>query len=301
MDLCAIILTYNEELHIQRCIERLLPLTSKIFVVDSFSTDKTLEIVRKLGVQIAQNKWENNYSKQFNWAIEHLPFDSEWILRIDADEYFLPEAIQEIKKRIDSLNNKITGIVFKRRNYFFGKWIKRGIYPVKLLRIWRNKKGFCEKRWMDEHIVLTEGLPVEFEYDLVDHNINDLHYWINKHNGYSIREAVDLLDIELNILSKENSGSFLTEQAKLKRMKKVRYSKLPLFIRSFVYFLYIYIFKGMILYGKIGFIYCFFGNWWYRTLVDAKIFEIKYYCGTDKEKVKRYIKSHYGLDCDMQL
>lgn len=301
MDLCAIILTYNEELHIQRCIEKIIPLTDKIFIVDSYSSDNTVSIARKLGATVVQNKWENNYSKQFNWAIENLPFNSEWILRIDADEYFLPETIEEIKTKLDFLDDSISGVVFKRRDYFFNKWIKKGVYPVKLLRIWRKDKGICEKRWMDEHIVLTSGKSIEFQNDFVDHNLNNIHNWINKHNGYSIREAIDLLDIELNILYKESQITCLNDQAKHKRNKKIKYSKLPLFFRSIFYFIYVYIYKMMFVYGKTGFIYSFFGFFWYRTLVDAKIYEIKFHCGNDINKIKIYISKNYGIDCNISL
>ena len=90
LDLSVIILTYNEELHIRRCIENVLPIAKDIFIVDSFSTDRTLEIAKEYAnVSILQNKWENNYAKQFNWGLDQAPIHTQWVLRLDADEYLI--------------------------------------------------------------------------------------------------------------------------------------------------------------------------------------------------------------------
>jgi len=295
-DISVIILTYNEEKHIERCINLIKPLTSQIYLVDSYSTDQTLNIALRHGAKIYQNKWENNHAKQFNWGLQNLPIKTKWVLRLDADEYLLPELIQEIKQKIPTLSEDVSGIVFKRRHIFLGMWVKKGTYPVKLLRLFRNKKGICEQRWMDEHIQLLNGKSIEFEHDFVDHNLNGLHWWIQKHNGYAIREAIDLLDIELNLFHiSTNQISQLGEQAVTKRHKKHHYTKLPLFLRSFMYFSYRYIFKLGFLEGKEGFLWNFFQGWWYRTLVDAKIYEIKKNCGSNKEAIKKYLKKEHDI------
>jgi len=295
LDLSVIILTYNEEIHIQRCIENIHPIAKDIFIVDSFSTDKTVEIAKSLGAKVYQNKWENNYAKQFNWALENLPIQTKWILRLDADEYLTPELLNELEDKLHNLDDNVTGIIFKRRHIFLDKWIKNGTYPVKLLRLFQYNKAVCEQRWMDEHIQLTEGVAVEFDNDFVDHNLNNLSWWTTKHNGYAIREAIDLLDIELNLLGavKENE---LAGQAAVKRKKKLSYAQKPLFIRSFAYFIYRYIFKLGFTEGREGFLWHFLQGWWYRTLVDAKIFEIKKVCGNDKEKIVDYIQSQYHIN-----
>ena len=296
LDLSVIILTYNEEKHIRRCIENINQIAKEVFVVDSFSTDKTLEIAKSLGAKIYQNKWENNYAKQLNWGLDNLPIQTKWVLRLDADEYLTLELIEELKEKLDSVSDDITGIILKRRVMFLDKWIKRGTYPVKLLRLFQNKKAKCEQRWMDEHMQLTEGDAIEFQYDFVDYNLNNLAWWTAKHNGYSIREAIDLLDLELNLLEKNNANELVGEAAQ-KRNKKLSYAKKPLFFRSFVYFIYRYIFKLGFIEGKEGFLWNFLQAWWYRTLVDAKIFEIKKVCGNDREKILEYLKTEYNIDC----
>ena len=297
LDISVIILTYNEEIHLRRCLENVKLFAKDIFIVDSYSTDKTLEIAREYGAIILQNKWENNHAKQFNWGLEHAPIKTSWILRLDADEYLLPELIEELHKRLPSMAEDVTGIIFNRRHIFMGQWMKRGIYPVKLLRLFRSGKGICEQRLMDEHIQLLEGKAIEFEHDFCDHNLNDLSWFCHKHVNYAIREAVDLLDIELDLTGAAETDEHkqISTQALQKRMKKHKYAKQPLFWRSFAYFCYRYFFKLGFTEGKEGFLWHFLQGWWYRTLVDAKIFEIKRACGTDRDKIRAYLAEKYGI------
>lgn len=297
LDLSVIILTYNEELHIRRCLENVLPFAKKVFVVDCFSTDKTKEIASHLGAVVVEHAWPGNQAEQFNWALDNLPISTEWVLRLDADEYLLPELVEELQEKLPTLPEDVTGIIFNRRHIFMGKWMRRGIYPVKLLRVFRHGKGMCEQRLMDEHIQLTEGRAVEFEHDFCDHNLNNLSWFCHKHVNYAIREAVDLLDIELDLTgaAESDNGKEISPQALAKRMKKHQYAKQPLFWRSFAYFCYRYFLKGACLDGKVGFIWTFLQGWWYRTLVDAKVFEIKRQCGNDKEKIKALLRREYGI------
>lgn len=296
LDISVIILTYNEELHIRRCIENVLTFAKEIFIIDSFSTDKTIEIAQAFKqVQILQNRWENQYAKQFNWGLTHAPIKTKWVLRLDADEYLMPELITELHEKLPSLTPDITGVIFKRRHIFMNKWMKRGTYPVKLLRLFQYGKGMCEQRFMDEHIQLTEGLDIEFNNDFIDHNLNNISWFCNKHINYAIREAIDLLAIELNLTSSYDLKMNLSEQAQKKRLQKFRYAQQPLFWRSSMYFCYRYFFKGACLEGKEGFIWTFLQGWWYRMLVDIKIYEIKKNCGSDKRKIIEYIRQHYNI------
>ena len=297
LDLSVIILTYNEELHIRRCLENVLPFAKKVFVVDCFSTDKTKEIASRLGAEVVEHAWPGNQAEQFNWALDNLPISTEWVLRLDADEYLLLELVEELREKLPTLPEDVTGIIFNRRHIFMGQWMRRGIYPVKLLRAFRYGKGMCEQRLMDEHIQLTEGRAVEFEHDFCDHNLNNLSWFCHKHVNYAIREAVDLLDIELDLTgaAESDNGKEISPQALAKRMKKHKYARQPLFWRSFAYFCYRYFLKGACLDGKVGFIWTFLQGWWYRTLVDAKVYEIKRQCGNDKEKIKALLRKEYGI------
>ena len=296
-DITVIILTYNEEIHIRRCLENVKKFASKVYIVDCFSSDRTVEIAKEFGAEVVEHEWPGNQAEQFNWALENLSFSTKWVLRLDADEYLQPELVKELNEKLPSLPEEVSGIILTRRHIFMGKWMKRGIYPVKLLRVFRYGKGMCEQRLMDEHIQLTEGCAVEFEHDFCDHNLNDLSWFCHKHVNYAIREAVDLLDIELDLTgtAEMDENKNISRQAQAKRMKKHKYVRHPLFWRSFAYFCYRYFLKGACLDGKVGFIWTFLQGWWYRTLVDAKVYEIKKECGNNKEKIKRFLKDKYNI------
>ncbi|MEK7128915.1 MAG: glycosyltransferase family 2 protein, partial [Patescibacteria group bacterium] len=150
--LSVIILTFNEEIHIERLLKNIGDWCDEIFVVDSYSTDKTLEIAEKYEAKIIQHPFENQ-AQQFNWALDNLDIKNEWILRLDADEYLTEELKEEISKEISS-SVEVNGYYIKRRVYFMGRWIKRGgYYPTWLLRLFRKGKARSEERQMDEHIV----------------------------------------------------------------------------------------------------------------------------------------------------
>jgi glycosyltransferase involved in cell wall biosynthesis len=296
LDISIIILTYNEEKHIKRCIESILPIARDIFLVDCFSNDRTVEFATDLRASVVFNKWPGNQAEQFNWALDNLPIKTKWILRLDADEYVTPELVQELKERLPNLSPDITGGVIPLRRVFLGRTIKKGTGGIKMLRLFQFNKAQCEQRWMDEHMQLSEGNAIEFKHEFADHNLNNIAWWTNKHNGYSIREAIDLLDVELGLFNKPTSEIQLSPQAAAKRKKKHHYAKQPLFWRSFAYFVYRYFFKLGFLEGKEGFLWHFLQGWWYRTLVDTKIYEIKKACGKDKEKIKDYLKKEYSIE-----
>ncbi|UCS93977.1 glycosyltransferase family 2 protein [Echinicola marina] len=292
----TIILTYNEAAHIERCIANVWAVSAKVIVVDSHSTDGTVAIAEQSGAQVVQHVWPGNQAAQFNWALDNLPIQTQWVLRLDADEYLLPELRQEIGSLLPGIDASVNGIIFKRRHIFLGKWVKKGTYPVNLLRLFRYGKAVCEQRWMDEHIQLLEGKTITAQHDFVDHNLHSIGWWTSKHNGYAIREAVELLDVEFHLLEQSKVPGQLGEQAVAKRKRKLQYVKQPLFWRSFAYFIYRYLLKGGFTEGKEGFLWHFLQGWWYRTLVDAKIYEIKKACGRDKEKIMDYIYQAYGID-----
>jgi glycosyltransferase involved in cell wall biosynthesis len=295
LDISVIILTYNEELHIERCLSTVCKFASNVILIDSFSDDLTKEIANRFNVTFLQNKWIN-YANQFNWALDNAKINTEWVLRLDADEYLEPELIEELHQKLGDIPPDVNGIVFKRKHIFMDKPVMRGVYPVKLLRLFRNGTARCEERWMDEHIELKSGKTIEFDHDFVDHNLNSLGWWIQKHNGYSVREAIDLINLEVPIVKNQSASGILSVQAQEKRKKKLKYARMPLFWRAFFYFLYRYFIKRGFLDGKEGFLWHFLQGWWYRTLVDAKIYEIKKYCGNDPQKIKDFISTKYKIN-----
>lgn len=295
--IAALILTFNEELHLGRTLSNLSKCVDEIHIVDSYSTDRTLDIAAEYGAFIYQNPWKN-YATQLQWAIDNCNINAEWIMRHDADEYLTEELIAELSTRLANVGSEVSGIVLKRRVYFMGKWIRfGGYYPIKLLRLWRVGSGFVEQRFMDEHVVLKYGSTVEFEYDLIDENLNNLSWWTAKHNGYALREAIDLLNSEYNLFEGENLDSNLTskDQAARKRwMKSNVYMKAPLFLRSFLYFNYRYWIKLGFMDGTKGLIWHFLQGFWYRFLVDAFIYNIKFRARESGRDIARVIEEDYG-------
>lgn len=298
MSITAIILTFNEEIHIERCIQSLQRVCSRICIVDSFSSDRTVEIARSLGAEVFQNKWENNYSKQLNWGIENCNITTPWIMRMDADEYLMNELQEEIEKKMSGIPEGVSGIELTRRVLFKGQWIKHGsYYPIRLLRIWRTGRGYCEKRLMDEHIIVDGGEVLRFDHDLVDENLNSLHWWVTKHNNYARREAADALNLKYNLISstdiREHSAG---NQAKVKRFLKNRmYNKMPLGLRPVLYFLFRMTIQLGILDGKKGLVFHFNQGLWYRLLIDVLIWEVENEVGGDKEKVRDIIENRWKV------
>ena len=199
--------------------------------------------------------------------------------------------------KLPELPSQYTGVIIPLRRVFLGRTIRKGMPKVKLLRLFQYGKAQSEVRLMDEHIQLLEGEPVEFKNEFADDNLNNLSWWSQKHIGYAIREAVDLLDMEYDLTgtAKEDEVRIISEQAKAKRLKKHKYASQPLFWRSFAYFCYRYFFRLGFMEGKEGFLWHFLQGWWYRTLVDAKVYEIKKACGNDKEKIRHFLQDKYNI------
>ncbi|MFC3200253.1 glycosyltransferase family 2 protein [Alteromonas oceani] len=293
-NLSVLILTHNEELHIRRCIESLKPIVSQIFVVDSGSTDKTIQICEELGVRVFRRKWKN-YSDQFQWGLDNCPIETDWVMRMDADEYIEPDLIAELPKVLAVAKAETSGFYIRRKYFFLGQWIKHGaVYPLNLLRVWRTGKGRIESRWMDEHIVLDDGGQTEMlSGHIVDDNLNNTKWWTDKHNKYADREMVDILGRKYSLFAADQTLEVddSSSQAKIKRLVKEKlYNRIPLFVRPLLYFLYRYFIRLGFLDGKKGFAFHFFQGYWYRSMVDLRVLEAEKlfadkHCDTKEKKL----------------
>jgi len=276
LDLTAIILTFNEEIHIERCIRSLKPVAQQVFLVDSYSTDRTIEIAQSLGAKVWQHEFINQ-AKQFQWALDTLPVETEWIMRLDADEYLLPELVDEIKGRLPMLTPDVSGVYLRCREIFLERWIKYGgRNSWRVLRIWRNNRGVMKERWMDEYITLISGNAITFKHTFCNHNLKSIGLWINKHNSYATREALEMLMRKYCPRDKEDD-LFYTKRvnsAILKRfIKEKLYPSVPGFWGPCIYFFYRYVIRLGFLDGKEGLAYHFLQGFWYRFLVEVKVLE----------------------------
>jgi len=275
-NLAVVILTYNEELHIARALNSVRGFARELFVVDSFSQDRTVDLARQFGATIFQHKFETQ-SAQLDWALQHITMQSEWIMRLDADEVIAPDLAESIEVRLQQLPSDVCGVNLMRKHIFMGRWIRfGGRYPLILLRIWRRGTARVENRWMDEHMLLTCGRTVTFHGGFSDYNLHGLTHFTNKHNSYATREAIDILCERHNFvptrLSLESNRA--STQAAVKRMIKVNvYNRLPFWLSAPLYFIFRYVVQFGFLDGIEGLIYHFLQGCWYRFLVGAKVLE----------------------------
>lgn len=264
-DITAIILTRNEEKFIADCINSIKKVVTRVVVVDSFSEDRTVEIAVSAGAEVYQHEFFN-YAKQYMYAVDIAQVKTVWILRIDADERLTEESAQELETLCtENTDTDVNGIVLRFYNMFLGKpMLHGGMYPWKKLSVYKSGKGNIEDRNMDEHILLESGRVVEAKKDSVHLAFRGLTFFVNKCNWYSTREAMDYFADNALESGKASKKTWL-------KMKV--YYKLPLGFRAWLYYVYRYYFRLGFLDGKEGKIFAFLHAYWYRFLVDAKIFE----------------------------
>lgn len=278
VNLTVIILTYNESRHLPRALKSVRDFAREVFVIDSFSTDDTVELARGVGAQVLQHPFKN-YAQQFEWALENAPISSDWIMRLDADEIIEDDLVQEIIATLPTLATEVTGINLNRKTIFQGRFIRHGgRYPLMMLRIWRRGKAHIEDRWMDEHMYLTGGTEITLKGGFADHNLNDLTFFTAKHNSYASREALDVLNSRHHLFEMPVAltGKSTAKQAKIKRfLKEGVYNKIPFEISAFAYFFLRYVIQLGFLDGREGLTYHVLQGFWYRFLVGAKLREME--------------------------
>jgi glycosyltransferase involved in cell wall biosynthesis len=294
----AIILSFNEELHIGRCIERLWPVVERIVVIDSYSTDRTVEIARSLGADVLQNPW-SNHANQFNWALDNVDVSTDWIMRIDCDEYLETGLQAELAGRLHTLPADVTACDFKLKVIFQGQFIRwGGYYRTWLTRLWRTGMGRYESRWMDEKILVEAGERIQLGGgDLVDENLKDLTWWTAKHNDYATRQMIDYINREHQFLGSVDPLEKDANRAiRHKRMLRSAYAGMPLYLRTVLYFLLRYVFRLGFLDGRKGFVWHVLQGFWYFLLVDAKVDEARAFIAMHGiEAFRAHVAERYGF------
>lgn len=265
-DITAIVLTLNEEEYLTDCLESIKDLVSRIVVIDSGSTDQTVNIAKKYGAEVYTNPFKN-YSTQYQYGVNVAKVTTKWILRIDADERISEKGRDEILRELENnKNSEITGYEIRYKNRFLGKFLKHGgFYPWYKLALYQTNKGSIEQRNMDEHIILSSGKSKRLKEDCIHESFRNLSFFTTKCNWYSSREAADYFERKTNTC-KLNKRTWI---------KMKIYYRLPIGFRSWLFYFYCYYIKLGFLDGKEGKIYAFLHSYWYRFLVDSKIFEHK--------------------------
>jgi glycosyltransferase involved in cell wall biosynthesis len=275
--LSVIILTRDEEANLPVALSSLKGLNCEIFVVDSGSTDGTVAIARAAGCHVVEHPFEN-YALQRNWAFDHLPIRTPWTLCLDADERLRPALVDEIEATLAKGNGACDGYMLRKRTIFMGRWIRHGgQYPAWHLRLFRSGHGRCEDRLYDQHFVV-EGRVGSLTNDYVDVITSDLGTFVARHNRWAELEAREIL-----ALTRTQSPPQATVAARLtgtaierRRFLRTRvYQRFPLFVRPFLFWFYGYLLRGGFLDGVEGLIFHTLQRFWFRFLIDAKIWELQ--------------------------
>ncbi|MBO4283995.1 MAG: glycosyltransferase family 2 protein [Clostridia bacterium] len=273
IDVTVVILTKNEEANLPDCIRSVEGFAKRVVVVDSFSDDRTEEVARELGADFYQNRFVD-YATQFNWALDNTGITTKWTFRLDADERLTPALCEELTaltKKHDS--DDVNGITMEAWLYFLGRKIKHGCHNKRKLMLFKTGIGRIENRKMDEHTVLSSGTSVYAKNRFIHYDFKDLTQWVRKMNWYATREMQDYYDYKNG--KQTDLGEKDAAISSTRKKKFGFYYKLPLFFRSWLLFVYNYVFRLGFLDGKEGFVYHWMYHRWYRALVDAKILEQK--------------------------
>jgi glycosyltransferase involved in cell wall biosynthesis len=267
----AIVLTFNEEKNLPACLDSIAPWVENLYVVDSGSTDRTLEIARAAGAVVVEHAFEN-YGAQRNWAIDHLPIASPWTLHVDADERITPELRDAIVAALAHDPQDVDGFLVSRRTMFMGRWIKHGgHYPAWHLRLMRTGSGRCEDRLYDQHFYVR-GAVQKLQGDLIDTLTPDVATFTARHLRWAALEAAEH-DTPPDATGRIRGRLGTDNAIEQRRWLRDWYARWPLFLRPSVYFFYRYVVRLGFLDGRAGLVFHVLQGLWFRFLVDALILE----------------------------
>jgi glycosyltransferase involved in cell wall biosynthesis len=269
-----IVPTLNEERNIDETLGSIKNWVDEVYVLDSFSSDRTCELASNAGAHLVQHRFEN-FSAQKNWALDNLPMRNEWIFFLDADERVTSGLRHELEKLFtDGGEPSLDGYYVGRMNHFMGGWIRHaGMYPNWNLRMFRHRLGRYEERIVHEHVVLT-GKVGYLRQPLAHDDYKGLERYFDRHNTYSSMEALEVWNLVSATEVKRllNPSLFARGPERRRALKQAAYRYLP--CRALVKFLWMYLFSGGFLDGRIGFRYCVLQAF-YEYQISLKIQELK--------------------------
>lgn len=283
-DITAIIMTKNESKNIGECLKSIKNLVKRAVVIDCGSIDNTVELARMHGADVYFHEFEY-YAKQFNWGLENTNITTKWVIRLDADERF-PEALcKEIEENIERHNkDDVNGFTIEAKYYFMGKCLKYGENKKRKLMIFKYGLGKIEDRKRDAHTIISSGTCIALKEKFLHYDFKNLDNFVSRYNWYATREMQDY------IAYKNGKEEIKINDRKIQNTRKKKfgvYYKAPMFLRAGMLFIFNYILRGGFLDGKEGFIYHVLSSFWYRYLVDAKIYEYEK-LGVEMQRLKAF-------------
>jgi glycosyltransferase involved in cell wall biosynthesis len=270
-----VILTFNEENNLPDCLNSIRALECEILVVDSYSTDRTLAILKDHRIRLVQHEFVN-YSLQRNWSQNQVRTD--WVLHLDADERLSEQFIAWFNNQFPLLAESCDGFLFSRKTLFMNRWIKYGgHHPNYHLRLFKKDKAICEEKAYDQHFTGIAGgsFRTVRNIDIVNIAAKNLTSFTSQHNRWSSLEAEEIISLKSANSRLVTEKLFGTPIERIRWLKMKIFMQLPLFIRPFSYFIYRYFLRMGFLDGMPGLIFHFLHGFWFRFLVDAKVYELK--------------------------
>jgi glycosyltransferase involved in cell wall biosynthesis len=256
---------------IARCITSARTLVESVLVVDSFSTDDTIDVARREGATVLQRPFIN-YSDQRNWSSEQVEANTDWILHLDSDEYLTLELAAELMSRAQHAPPDTTAFMMRRKMVFLGRAMRHGgLGATWHLRMYRPGRGWCEDRRYDQHFV-TSGRAETLRGFFVDDDLASLERWTDRHNRWSSAEAREAIDPS-PAAGRVQPALFGSPISRKRWLKDHAWTRLPILWRPFVYFVYRYFVCLGFLDGREGLIFHVLQGFWFRFLVDSKLFE----------------------------
>jgi glycosyltransferase involved in cell wall biosynthesis len=275
----------NEELNLQACLES-VAVADEIFVIDSQSEDKSIEIAENLGAKVVQFHFNGSWPKKKNWSLENIPFRNDWVLIVDCDERITPELWTEIQKAIAT--SEYNGYYLNRKVFFLGKWIRfGGKYPDWNLRLFKHQLGRYENlntediantgdNEVHEHVIL-QGKVGYLKEDMLHIDFRDIYQWLARHNRYSNWEA----RVYYNLLTQKDSkttigSSLFGDPVQRKRFFKKIWVQLP--FKPFLRFVLFYFIRLGFLDGFAGYTYGRLLSQ-YEYQIGVKLHELRHFSG----------------------
>ncbi|NEZ54566.1 glycosyltransferase family 2 protein [Adonisia turfae] len=273
----------NEEANLPACLESVAQ-ADEVFVVDSHSDDRSVEISESYGAHVVQFDFNGRWPKKKNWSLDHLPFRNEWVLIVDCDERITPELWAEMAEVITE--NTLDGCYLNRRVYFLGKWIRHGgKYPDWNMRFFRHAKGRYENlnteeiqntgdNEVHEHVVIENGNVGYLKNDMLHIDFRDLFHWLARHNRYSNWEARVYYNLLTGMGDDGTIGANLFgDSVQRKRFLKKIWVRLP--FKPFLRFVLFYFIRLGFLDGYPGYIYGRLLSQ-YEYQIGVKLYELRF-------------------------
>ena len=272
-----LMLTLNEEINLPNSLSLLSGWVDDIVIVDSFSTDRTLEVAAKYDARVFQNKFPG-HARQWLWGMQNTGLKYDWVFMFDPDQRMTPELkleLEELFRR--GVPADVNGFYVNRRSLFRGKWIRHGgFYPKYMLKLVRRSQVWFDEHEFDYRAYVPER-TLKLRHDIIEENLKEekIWFWVEKHNGFAIKQAQEEMFRAVHPESWKTTPRFFGNTDQRILWLKIRFYRLPLFVRPFLYFFYRYFLRLGFLDGGMGFLYHFLQAFWYRIIVDMNLHELR--------------------------